>query len=146
MMGKAPVPVPRKILGISNEKRCETPIDNLRSHPMNKTVRKPASHFKDAEDDHENQTENRETDPDLNLSTLICSVERDIELLEQLEMNSGEHRGALPLPVSSKLLGLPGYRPRVNKGHSSHRSKPNICTGVYLSATSQINTGTAFDM
>ena len=31
-------------------------------------------------------------DPDLNLSTLIFSVERDIELLEQLEMNTGEHR------------------------------------------------------
>ena len=56
-------------------------------------------------------------DPNLNLSNLIHSVERDIELLEQLEMNTGDHRGALPLPVTSKLLGLPGYRPRDGYHH-----------------------------
>ena len=69
-------------------------------------------------------------DPDLSLSTLICSVERDIELLEQLEMNSGAHRGSLPLPVSAQLLALPGYRPRGNTGTGATRSRTNAGTGV----------------
>ena len=64
--------------------------------------------------------------PDLNLHTLIDSVERDIELLEQLENGSGHGRNVvsyhhghssmsdhsdLILPAS-KLLNLPGYKPR----------------------------------
>lgn len=60
---------------------------------------------------------------DLSLSTLICSVERDIQLLEQME-RSGTALGHLPSlpslpsspsptpPLSSTLLSLPGYRPR----------------------------------
>ena len=63
--------------------------------------------------------------PDLNLHTLIDSVERDIELLEQLENGSGRNVGSyhqgynsmsehseLILPASAKLLNLPGYKPR----------------------------------
>lgn len=44
---------------------------------------------------------------DMSLSTLIISVERDIELLDQMEMKSGDTTGG-----SAKLLSLPGYRPR----------------------------------
>ena len=58
---------------------------------------------------------------DLSLSSLICSVERDILRLEQME-TSGSPLGHLPSlssssssptpPLSSQLLSLPGYRPR----------------------------------
>ena len=52
------------------------------------------------------------------LSALICSVEKDILLLEQLEVRSSDRRGSLPLPLSfmsADLLSLPGYRPRKGK-------------------------------
>ena len=116
MMTKAPIPVPRKIFGVSNNTFFD---GNIRNCDVNKTVNKKLSRNGEFLGRESNVNPNPSSDPDLNLSTLICSVERDIELLEQLEMNSGEHRGALPLPVSSKLLGLPGYRPRGNTGHSS---------------------------
>ena len=52
------------------------------------------------------------------LSALICSVEQDIMLLEQLEVRSCDRRGSLSLPLSfmsADLLSLPGYRPGKGK-------------------------------
>ena len=126
MMTKAPIPVPRKLFGVSNNKFFDGSKGNIRNCDVNKTVNKKLS--TNGEFLGRESNVNPSSDPDLNLSTLICSVERDIELLEQLEMNSGEHRGALPLPVSSKLLGLPGYRPRGNTGQCSTATS---CFGVY---------------
>ena len=54
--------------------------------------------------------------PDLNLHTLIDSVERDIELLEQLENHSSVGDNGLILPTSATLLNLPGYKPRPAAG------------------------------
>ena len=96
MLAKAPIPVPRQLKECRKcyENGCETKHGHVK---------------------------NSDNDPDMSLSTLICSVERDIELLEQLEMNSGAHRGSLPLPVSAQLLALPGYRPRGSMGTGAYK-------------------------
>ena len=57
---------------------------------------------------------------DLNLTTLISEVERDIWLLEQLENNSSTKRALqnpldLPFPVTEEILKLPGYKPGKNR-------------------------------
>ena len=62
--------------------------------------------------------------PDLNLHTLIDSVERDIELLEQLETCGSKHLSydGDNLPISANLLNLPGYKPRlVNNGQQQSK-------------------------
>ena len=85
MFSKAPVPAPRKKLnscGGCSENSYET---------NNNEVKGEGS----VDDNH-----------DMSLSTLIISVERDIELLDQMEMKSVDSAG------SAKLLSLPGYRPR----------------------------------
>ena len=99
MLSKAPIPLPRKLFYSKNE--CGMCSEN------------------GCEVNNDKKAEQANILADMSLSTLICSVERDIELLEQLEMNSGDHRDSLHLPVSAKLLSLPGYRPRGNTGSSS---------------------------
>ena len=84
MPRKAPVPLPRKLF---NHKCSEVEANN-------------------------NEALKKDNNPDMSLSTLINSVEKDIELLEQLEMKSDDNRCSLYLPVSAKLLSLPVCRPR----------------------------------
>ena len=106
MLAKASIPVPRKL---SDPKKefccCENGCDTTNNNVKRK----------------QGKVKGRANDPDMSLSTLICSVERDIELLEQLEMNSGAHRGSLPLPVSAQLLALPGYRPKGSMGTGAYK-------------------------
>ena len=90
MPPKAPIPLPRKLF---NPKCNESGANN------NEVIKNEVVLIKD-------------DNPDMSLSTLINSVEKDIELLEQLEMKSDDDRCSLYLPVSAKLLSLPGYRPR----------------------------------
>ena len=90
MPPKAPIPLPRKLF---NPKCNESGANN------NEVIKNEVVLIKD-------------DNPDMSLSTLINSVEKDIELLEQLEMKSDDDRCSLYLPVSAKLLTLPGYRPR----------------------------------
>jgi len=125
MTGKAPVLVPRKILPVSmGDSRKKNTSRN--KNGVCDDGDGVGGDCDDVVDDDDGVVEqSQDGDPDLNLSTLISSVERDIELLEQLEMNTGDHRGALPLPVSSKLLGLPGYRPKDGHHHHHYIGNPD---------------------
>lgn len=95
----------------SGSAQTQTFSDYLNEHNEEKT----SDYFEDLEG------------PDL--SALICSVEQDIMLLEQLEVRSCDRRGSLPLPLSfmsADLLSLPGYRP----GKGNIYQKQIICYQV----------------
>ena len=117
MMPRSPVPVPRKIL--TKEMRIPPRIVGIK--PNSWLTNGPGSGTSDGRS--ETMSDTCDTcstrgSPDLNLHTLIDSVERDIELLEQME-NGSHHRHnhnpghtSLVLPASAALLNLPGYKPR----------------------------------
>jgi len=66
---------------------------------------------------------------ELNLYTLIDSVEKDIELLEQLESGSQQAGGYFKiqrLSDTEDLYNLPGYRPRANQVQSNQERRKSI--------------------
>jgi len=71
---------------------------------------------------------------ELNLYTLIDSVEKDIELLERLENDSqqgGSYFKIQRLSDVEELYNLPGYRPKVNSFPSNQSRRKSIETAQY---------------
>ena len=112
MMPRSPIPVPRKLIPRDHHSSSAAP----RIYPRGCGV-KPntwlTSDRRTSSGDLSDLTSSGS--PDLNLHTLIDSVERDIELLEQLENHSVPSLdNDLILPTSAALLSLPGYKPRTS--------------------------------
>ena len=81
---------------------------------------------------------------DMSLSTLITSVERDIELLEQLQYdndeqdkdeNCSDHKDG-EFSGSLKLLSWPGYKPKTNPQTMSSRPRQRHQSDSILSISS----------